>query len=101
MYGSIVYGPDREIALPGTFVWQRDRECETSAISRFHKTCLATLKPDVPEGPNWIYEIKYDGYRVQAHLKRGSRLSTPAQAMIGPSSLNPSLSRWRSSRLNT
>jgi bifunctional non-homologous end joining protein LigD len=27
----------------------------------FIKPCLATLKPDVPEGPNWIYEIKYDG----------------------------------------
>jgi bifunctional non-homologous end joining protein LigD len=37
----------------------------------FVKPCLATLKPNVPEGPNWIYEIKYDGYRVQAHLNRG------------------------------
>jgi bifunctional non-homologous end joining protein LigD len=29
------------------------------------------LRPNVPEGPHWVYEIKYDGYRVQAHLNRG------------------------------
>jgi bifunctional non-homologous end joining protein LigD len=37
----------------------------------FVTPCLATLKPNVPEGPRWVYEIKYDGYRVQAHLKHG------------------------------
>ena len=37
----------------------------------FIKPCLATLKSDVPQGPRWVYEVKYDGYRVQAHLERG------------------------------
>jgi ATP-dependent DNA ligase len=25
----------------------------------------------VPSGPRWIHEIKFDGYRVQAHIKDG------------------------------
>jgi bifunctional non-homologous end joining protein LigD len=37
----------------------------------FVTPCLATLKPTVPEGRHWVYEIKYDGYRVQAHLNPG------------------------------
>ena len=29
---------------------------------------LATLVSDVPAGPGWIYEIKYDGYRILARV---------------------------------
>ena len=28
--------------------------------------CLASLAADVPRGPNWIHEIKWDGYRLMA-----------------------------------
>jgi bifunctional non-homologous end joining protein LigD len=31
---------------------------------------LATLRTKVPEGDQWLHEIKFDGYRVQAHLKK-------------------------------
>ena len=30
--------------------------------------CLALLKPRPPIGPNWLYEIKWDGYRIAVHL---------------------------------
>src|SRR5687767_1861056 len=30
------------------------------------------LGTDLPLGPNWLHELKYDGYRMQAHLKKGS-----------------------------
>jgi bifunctional non-homologous end joining protein LigD len=30
---------------------------------------LATAVERVPSGPRWIHEIKFDGYRVQVHLK--------------------------------
>ncbi|MFN2316249.1 MAG: DNA ligase D [Gemmatimonadales bacterium] len=33
---------------------------------------LATLAAAVPDDDGWIYEIKYDGYRLLAHLDRGS-----------------------------
>jgi bifunctional non-homologous end joining protein LigD len=33
--------------------------------SRFVEPQLATLVDDVPAGPGWVYEIKYDGYRTQ------------------------------------
>jgi bifunctional non-homologous end joining protein LigD len=33
---------------------------------------LATLVDKVPSGDRWIHEIKFDGYRVQVHLKDGA-----------------------------
>jgi bifunctional non-homologous end joining protein LigD len=33
--------------------------------------CLATLVDTVPRGPRWFHEIKWDGYRLMAHLDRG------------------------------
>ena len=32
---------------------------------------LATLRPDAPTGARWIHEIKFDGYRLQAHVADG------------------------------
>src|SRR5215211_6104766 len=32
---------------------------------------LATLRPKPPAGDNWLHEIKYDGYRLQAHVREG------------------------------
>ena len=33
--------------------------------------CLPTLVDKPPEGPNWVHEIKWDGYRVSAYLDDG------------------------------
>jgi bifunctional non-homologous end joining protein LigD len=35
---------------------------------RFIEPALATLRKEVPTGDGWIHEIKYDGYRAQAHV---------------------------------
>ncbi len=40
----------------------------------FIKPQLATLRAKAPVGENYIHEIKFDGYRLQAHLK--GRLAT-------------------------
>lgn len=37
----------------------------------FIEPCLATPTDDVPKEGDWCHEIKYDGYRLQAHLQRG------------------------------
>jgi bifunctional non-homologous end joining protein LigD len=43
----------------------------------FIAPCLATPASNPPVGPQWVYEIKYDGYRVQAHIASGkARLLT-------------------------
>src|ERR1700741_557174 len=41
---------------------------------------LATLHSAPPDGAEWIHEIKFDGYRIEAHLDRGKvRLLTRKQ----------------------
>ncbi|MGY5793650.1 non-homologous end-joining DNA ligase len=32
---------------------------------------LALLKPRPPVGPDWLYEVKWDGYRIAVHLNNG------------------------------
>ncbi|OWV66038.1 ATP-dependent DNA ligase [Rhizobium sp. N122] len=39
--------------------------------------CLALLKPTVPVGPDWLYEVKWDGYRLAIHIEpKGVRVLT-------------------------
>ena len=35
----------------------------------FIEPALATLIEKVPAGDRWVHEIKFDGYRVQVHLR--------------------------------
>jgi bifunctional non-homologous end joining protein LigD len=37
----------------------------------FIETCDPTLMPKPPTGAGWAHEIKWDGYRAQAHLNAG------------------------------
>ena len=37
----------------------------------FVNPCLATLADKAPDSGNWIHEIKFDGYRLQARLDHG------------------------------
>ena len=41
------------------------------AAIAFIKPQLATLVDDAPVGANWLQETKYDGYRMQAHVRDG------------------------------
>jgi bifunctional non-homologous end joining protein LigD len=45
----------------------------SSEMPAFIKPQLATLKSRAPVGPEWLHEIKFDGYRVQVHLNKGKR----------------------------
>ncbi|MDX0218615.1 ATP-dependent DNA ligase [Sinorhizobium meliloti] len=33
--------------------------------------CLATLVDKPPKGPDWAYEVKWDGYRIAVHIELG------------------------------
>ena len=37
----------------------------------FVEPALATLRPSAPAGAKWVHEIKFDGYRMQAHVREG------------------------------
>ena len=38
---------------------------------RLHRTLPSSLREEAPSGGRWIHEIKFDGYRAQAHLRNG------------------------------
>ena len=39
--------------------------------------CLALLRSTPPEGPDWLYELKWDGYRLAIHIEpKGVRIIT-------------------------
>ena len=39
----------------------------------FIEPALATSIAKVPNGERWVHEIKFDGYRVQIHLRETRR----------------------------
>jgi bifunctional non-homologous end joining protein LigD len=41
-------------------------------IERYPEVQLATLVDAAPGGDGWVHEIKFDGYRVQVHLREGT-----------------------------
>jgi bifunctional non-homologous end joining protein LigD len=45
----------------------------TATMPGLIKPQLATLRSKAPKGPQWLHEIKYDGYRVQVHLNKGKK----------------------------
>jgi bifunctional non-homologous end joining protein LigD len=42
-----------------------------SPLPAFVPPCLAALSDKAPEQGNWVHELKFDGYRMQARLDRG------------------------------
>ncbi len=73
----------QQIAGDNTAVWQSNRNASkndlvtspknvvrtktrTSPPPQFIPPMRATLTDKLPEGPEWIYEVKWDGYRAQA-----------------------------------
>src|SRR5271156_7043740 len=45
---------------------------EATALPGWVKPQLTKLVDEPPEGPAWLHEIKFDGYRMHARLDRGS-----------------------------
>lgn len=41
-------------------------------VPDFIPPSLATLHENPPSGPGWLHEIKFDGYRIEARLDRGT-----------------------------
>ena len=47
------------------------RSAHAASIPTFVEPCLATLVDAAPSGTRWLHEIKWDGYRLIAHLAHG------------------------------
>jgi DNA ligase D-like protein (predicted ligase) len=50
----------------------RSRGAEAMALPGWIKPQLTKLVDAPPEGPEWLHEIKFDGYRMHARLDRGA-----------------------------
>src|SRR5436305_4333723 len=50
----------------------RSRRAEATALAGWVKPQLTELVDAAPEGPEWLHEIKFDGYRMHARLDRGA-----------------------------
>src|SRR5512133_1382425 len=48
------------------------RRTEATALPGWIKPQLTRLVDRAPDGPEWLHEIKFDGYRIHARLDRGA-----------------------------
>lgn len=72
--------PKKQSKTKADAVWHSDKDKavdnplpakragKTTALPKFREPQLATLVTDVPEGSDWLFEMKYDGYRCQAAI---------------------------------
>jgi bifunctional non-homologous end joining protein LigD len=57
-----------------------DGHSRASAPAARYRPMLATLAQEVPGGPGWLFEVKWDGYRALAYIGRARRGSSAATA---------------------
>lgn len=56
-------------------------DARPTPMPAFIPPCLALLNGKAPEGPDWIHEIKFDGYRIQARIDCGDVRLLTRQAL--------------------
>jgi bifunctional non-homologous end joining protein LigD len=63
---------DTPAAKPATpIAWTRPAGARRRQMPDKIAPQLATLTESAPEGDVWLHELKYDGYRLLAHIERG------------------------------
>ena len=53
------------------FVARMIKGAKSGEMPGFIEPALATRRDEAPVGEKWVHEVKYDGWRVQAHLNGG------------------------------
>jgi bifunctional non-homologous end joining protein LigD len=61
----------RATAFTAAVARKRSKRAGDARLPNFVPPCLATLHSDAPRGSEWLHEIKFDGYRIEARLDRG------------------------------
>src|SRR3546814_13513388 len=59
--------------LPYTTLVRSPKKAKKAGHPGFIAPALATLKAAPPSGRKWLHEIKFDGYRLQAHVRPHAR----------------------------
>jgi bifunctional non-homologous end joining protein LigD len=49
----------------------RRRHADAAALPQWIRPQLTELFDAAPDGPDWLHEIRFDGYRMHARLDRG------------------------------
>jgi len=50
---------------------KKSQRAPAARLPDFVPPCLATLHSNAPRGEEWLHEIKFDGYRIEARLDHG------------------------------
>jgi bifunctional non-homologous end joining protein LigD len=50
---------------------KRDDAAAARAVRNDYKAMLATLAQELPSGGDWVYEVKWDGYRALGYVRGG------------------------------
>jgi bifunctional non-homologous end joining protein LigD len=50
---------------------KRDEAASSRAVRNDYKPMLATLADKLPTGDDWVYEVKWDGYRAVGYVRGG------------------------------
>jgi bifunctional non-homologous end joining protein LigD len=56
---------------PKNWLLLKKRDESTESPKRDYAPMLATLEQQVPRGPGWLFEVKWDGYRALAYVSQG------------------------------
>src|ERR1700720_4770221 len=48
------------------------RRADAASLPHWIKPQLTEIVDEAPDGPDWLHEIKFDGYRMHAQLDRGA-----------------------------
>ncbi len=59
---------DKDKAVDNPLPAKTGRSKRTAGLPEFRAPQLATLVPEVPAGGDWLFEMKYDGYRCLAAI---------------------------------
>ena len=65
-------GPEEDADADMTRSFEGRLRTEATALPDWVKPQLTKLVDEPPDGPEWLHEIKYDGYRMHARLDRGA-----------------------------
>jgi bifunctional non-homologous end joining protein LigD len=66
--------PARLDGDPKNWLLLRKRDDGGAITQGKYKPMLATLATDLPKGPGWLYEVKWDGYRAIGYLRGGEAI---------------------------
>jgi bifunctional non-homologous end joining protein LigD len=56
---------------PKNWLLLRKRDGTASSGRAEYAPMLATLATEIPKGPGWLFEVKWDGYRALAYVRAG------------------------------